>query len=399
MSRLLSSLGIIFVSAAVAVAGFEGLLRLTDYSAPVWYQPDARLGWRLRPNLRGTFTFEGRAHVSINSAGFRDREHALEKPAGAYRIAVLGDSYSEALQVPLHAAYWARLPALLAACGYQRGRDIEALNFGVAGFGTAQQLLLLESVALRYRPDLVLLQFTNGNDVRNNSFALEEDKLRPFFTLDSRGRLHADNSFAHSEAHARRSSLSAQALRALSDHSRVVQLLRAVSQAPLLSHAHAGADGVEAGLESAVLAAPRSRLWEDAWRVTEALIERTRELAAANGAGFLLVTVPYAVQVHPDPAVREPLQKKLGVPDLLYPDRRLAAFAAGQGIPALVLAPEMLKLAEARRVALHGFENAQPGFGHWNEHGHRVAAELIAQKLCGGKQGQTTFRSTGTGPG
>jgi hypothetical protein len=32
---------------------------------------------------------------------------------------------------------------------------------------------------------------------------------------------------------------------------------------------------------------------------------------------------------------------------------------------------------------LHGFENMQPGFGHWNERGHRAAAELIADHLHG----------------
>ena len=383
MRPFLATLAMLAASTLVAVAGFELLLRLSDYSAPVWYQPDPRLGWTLRPGVQGLFTAEGRAHVSVNAAGFRDREHPLDKPEGVYRIAVLGDSYSEAMQVPVQAAYWAQLPAQLAACGFRRGREIEVLNFGVAGFGTAQQLLLLESVALRYRPDLVLLQFTNGNDVRNNSFALEEEKQRPFFGLDARGRLRVDDSFAASPAHLRRASLSSTLLRKASDRSRVVQLLRAVSQAPLLSRAHAGADAVEAGLETAVLAAPRSALWEDAWRITEALIARTHELAARNGAAMLLVTVPYAVQVHPERRVRESLQAKLGVPDLFYPDRRLAAFAGKRGLPALALAPEMLRLAEAKGVALHGFKNAQPGFGHWNEQGHAAAAALIAQKLCG----------------
>jgi hypothetical protein len=382
MKGFLATLATLVVSVLVALAGFEVFLRLSDYSAPVWYQPDPYLGWTLRPGVRGLFSAEGRAYVSVNSAGFRDREHQLDKPEGTYRIAVLGDSYSEAMQVPLQSAYWAQLPAQLAACGFQRGREIEVLNFGVAGFGTAQQLLLLESVALRYRPDLVLLQFTNGNDVRNNSFALEAEKQRPFFMLDPRGRLRVDDSFAYSEAHLRRSSFSSALLRRLADRSRVVQLLRAVSQAPVLSQAHAAADGVEAGLETAVLTAPRGALWEDAWRITEALIARAQDVAARNGAAMLLVSVPYAVQVHPERAVREALQAKLGVDDLFYPDRRLAAFADRQGIAALTLAPAMLKLAEAKRVQLHGFKNAQPGFGHWNEQGHAAAAALIAQRLC-----------------
>lgn len=380
MRRFAATLIIVLLSSLVALAGFELFLRLTGYSAPIWYQPDPRLGWTLRPGVRGMFAAEGRAQVSVNDAGFRDRAHPLDKAEGVYRIAVLGDSYSEAMQVPLEAAYWSLLPGQLAACGFQPGRSIEVLNFGVAGYGTAQQYLLLESTALRYRPDLVLLQFTNGNDVRNNSFVLEAEKSRPFFTLDADGRLRIDESFAYSSAHLRRASLPWSLFRSLSDRSRVAQLLRAASQARLMPSAHAS--GREAGLESVVLAEPRDPLWRDAWRVSEALIQKTHELASGNGAQFLLVTVPYAVQVHPDRKLRAGLQEELGVRDLLYPDRRLAAFAERSGIPVLALAPRMQALAEATGVALHGFENAQPGFGHWNERGHRVAAELIAQRLC-----------------
>jgi len=384
MGRLLGAAALVAASMLAAVAFFEAFLRASGFSAPIWYRPDDVLGWSLRPGATGTFTAEGRAEVRVNAAGFRDRDHAREKPAGVYRIAVLGDSYSEAMQVPLEQAYWAQLPARLAACGFAGGRRIEALNFGVSGFGTAQQLVLLERVALAYRPDLVLLQFTNGNDVRNNSFALEEEKQRPFFTVDARGRLRADNAFAYAEAHVRRSGLPARLLRVASDHFRVVQLARAALRGPVLASAHAAAGGgAEAGLETAVLAEPRGALWQDAWRVTEALIARVREVAAAGGADFLLVTVPYAVQVHPDRAVREAMQAKLGVADLFYPDRRLAAFAERHRIPALTLAPRMLEIAQARGAALHGFANAKPGFGHWNEQGHAAAAALIAEKLCG----------------
>ena len=31
---------------------------------------------------------------------------------------------------------------------------------------------------------------------------------------------------------------------------------------------------------------------------------------------------------------------------------------------------------------LYGFKDSKLGFGHWNDLGHRVAAELIAARLC-----------------
>ena len=43
------------------------------------------------------------------------------------------------------------------------------INLGVGGFGTLQELLVLEQEGLRFDPDLVILAFYFGNDVANNS--------------------------------------------------------------------------------------------------------------------------------------------------------------------------------------------------------------------------------------
>ena len=43
------------------------------------------------------------------------------------------------------------------------------------------------------------------------------------------------------------------------------------------------------------------------------------------------------------------------------------------------------RLANETGVFFHGFPASGMGLGHWNEHGHRVAAQLIAQRLCAGE--------------
>jgi hypothetical protein len=170
MRSLPKSLALVAAAAVLLLGGLELFLRATGFSSPAWYQSDPILGWTLRPGASGWFSREGRAFVQVNSAGQRDREHSLEKPAGVYRIAVVGDAYAEAMQVPMESAYWAQLPGLLEGCGFQQGKRIEALNFGVRDYGTAQIYLMLEKTAIRYAPDLVLLQF--DHDVRDNSHAL-----------------------------------------------------------------------------------------------------------------------------------------------------------------------------------------------------------------------------------
>jgi lysophospholipase L1-like esterase len=373
---------LVAASTFAALLACELLLRVLGYSAPAWYRPDRELGWALRPGVAGWFTREGRAFVEINSAGLRDREHSVSKPADVYRIAVLGDSYSEAMQVGLDQTYWALLPGRLESCGFQPGRRIEVLNFGVSGYGTAQAYLMLQTRALRYRPDLVLLQFTNGNDVSDNAFELTHNKERPFFTLDAKGMLRLDASLVPARAHVATDSRAKELLRAMTDRSRVLQLLRGVRELGLMARAHANRDGLEQGLRTEVLAAPRGALWEEAWRTTEALIGATGALARRNGARPVVFTVPYAIQAHPDGGQRQLLQARLGVADLFYPDRRVASFAESRGILAIALGPEMQALASASGAYFHGFDNTRLGIGHWNEHGHRAAAELIARALC-----------------
>lgn len=375
--RFLIPAALMAAGIAVAVLLFEGVLRAVGFSAPIWYRADPQLGWTLRPGASGWFTREGRAFVQVSSQGRRDLPVPVEKPRGVYRIAVLGDSYSEAMQVELGQAWWRRLAHRLEACEFQPGKRIEVLNFGVSGYGTAQEYLTLRSAALRYRPDLVLLQFTNGNDVQDNLRALAGDKERPFFRLAQGGRLELDDSFASGEALARRSSALYRAYREASDWSRVIQLVQVARSLPPFGAAHASADdGLEAGLERAPLAPPQEPAWQQAWTVTERLIGMVGELAKANGARFVVVTVPYAVQVHPDDKLRESVRAQLGVRDLFYPDRRIEALARRAGFTAVALAPQMQK----RNELLHGFDGR--GMGHWNALGHEVAAQIVAARLC-----------------
>lgn len=380
MKRILVPGALVLGGVLVAVLLCEIALRVLGFSAPIWHRPDPELGWALRPGVTGMFTQEGRARIEINADGRRDSGPALAKPAGTYRIAILGDSYSEAMQVAREAAYWALLPQRLEACGLARGKRVEVLNFGVSGYGTAQQYLTLESRALGFRPDLVILQFTNGNDVKDNSAALDGHKSRPFFLAGSDGTLRLDASFAAGAEFRRITSWQHETFRELSDHLRVVQLARAARHISLVGKARA--EGVEQGLEAVVLAPPRDARWEEAWRLTERLIARIDEAAKRADARFLVFTVPYAIQVHPERAVREALQAKLGVPDLFYPDRRIAEFAKRSAIAAVPLAPPMQRLAEERGAYFHGFAASGMGRGHWNPDGHRMAADLIAKELC-----------------
>ena len=163
-------------------------VRVANRFFPYFYCYDAALGWGLRPNTAGYYRREGAAYVEINNGGFRGPEVAKSKPPGTIRIAVLGDSYTEAIQVPYEDTFASVAARKLAQCPLLKGRRVEALNFGVDGYGTTQELMTLREKVWAYQPDFVVLAIFLGNDVRNNSVSLEGNLCRPFY-VERNGKL------------------------------------------------------------------------------------------------------------------------------------------------------------------------------------------------------------------
>jgi hypothetical protein len=375
-------------SIAVALAIGECVLRLAGFSYPNFWQPDPLTGSALRPGMEGWQRDEGRAYVRISTQGLRDREHALQKPAGVYRIAVLGDSYAEAMQVEMERAFWSLLPKRLESCGFAGGRKIETVNFGVSGYGTANELLTLRTRVWPYAPDMVLLAFFPGNDVRNNSKSLETEKFWPFFSLKD-GRLLLDTSFGEDPEFKEKQRIAAH--RALLQQSRVYQLLRRVRAGNIAQHFHnapvaaALASGVkltEPGLDEQVFHEPADEKWREAWEITDRLVLAANEETRSHAARFVLAVLSTPGTVYPDPQMRARYAESLGVKSLFYPEERLQRLGEHDGFDVLALAPAMQRAADEKHVFLHGFENTRPGFGHWNEAGHALAADLIAGALC-----------------
>lgn len=382
--QLFLNFALVLGSLIVSLVLAEAVLRVVGFSAPTFWRPDDRLGFRLRPGAEGLFQAEGRAHVRINSAGFRDKERTLEKPAGTYRIAVLGDSMTEALQVDADAAFGSVLERELARCSRFTGKRVEVLNFGVSGYGTAQALLNYRLFASGYSPDLVLLAFFPGNDVRNNSRELEPEKVRPFFVLKG-GELVEDDSFSRSDEFRRRTN----ALRTVLDRLRFLRVVQAAYFAKdrLAASLEARAAGPaqqtqEAGLDDPAYGEPRDEVWRAAWAVTDALVRKLAAEAHGRGAELAVVSISSGIQVHPDPSARRAFLAKVGLPDLSYPDGRLKGVVEASGATFIPLAPVFTEIAEKQKLFLHGFPNTNLGTGHLNEQGHRLAGEVIARELC-----------------
>lgn len=371
---------LLLVGLALGLAAAEAALRLAGVSYPQPYAPDPYCGTRLRSGFEGWWRKEGSAYVRINRYGFRQGDREPAKPPGAFRVAVLGDSFIEAFQVPDEQTFCAQLERRLQDCPVLAGRHVEVLNFGVSGYGTAQELQMLRHYVWPYQPDLVLLAFFPGNDLRNNSAELEPYKVRPFYRLRS-GDLVLDDGFLQHPDYLKAQSAWVRFKVAATDRLRTLQLIYQVRDAWRQRSAVAVAGGGP-GVDLAALAEPRDEAWRDAWELTERLLVEMAREAARHQARFWLLTVSSDVQVHPDDSVRMSACRQLGVEDLFYADRRLERLGRQHDFAVLNLADPLGRHASENRVYLHGFDNTQLGVGHWNVAGHRLAAETAAAAIC-----------------
>ncbi|MBI1309698.1 hypothetical protein GC176_00200 [bacterium] len=358
-------------------------LRLAGIEFPSRTRWDRNRGFANVPNSVWKHDAEGESLVRINRFGFRDENWPVEADDDTVRVAVLGDSFVAAHEVDEAERFTELLEKELDAA--TKSAEVDVMNFGVRGYGTAQELMTYRHVVRDFAPDVVLLAVFTGNDIVNNCRALQRAAKRPYFNIRD-GRLVLDETFRNSVKVRGR-----HVLQAAAAHSRTVQLVHRVGC--LLTRKRAHHSGqlhqrlFDAGLkkscwvEHELYLDPVNSAWRQAWTVTERLIAKLRDEVEQDGAELRVVVLSNPCQVHPDETFRDALCNAAGIDDLFYPDRRIRRLCHHEDIDVLVLAPEMQRHADRSNVWYHGFENCEVGIGHWNESGHAIAADLISNWL------------------
>jgi hypothetical protein len=328
-----ATVALTFCAGEVALRLF---LKVRD-GAPFWGGPDSnaalvldpRLGWRAneRFQFHGMRTsYDGRRYrvdASLARDGFRmwgDVDSAAPK------MLVLGDSYTEAVEVSNDRTYFAVMKGKLNA---------EVFAYGAGGYGTLQELMVLDRYLERIRPRLIVWQFMT-NDYINNSLELERGSR-----INNNGAVR-----------------------------------------PYL---------IDGRVEYVMPRAwPLLRRWMSEWRLGEFLLSRVDRLMArlptveqriaAEGmehAGFrrsMAITSELLGRV----------KERAGrIPVILFcADGREPFFtatkriAAERGIAFVGEVAEGLRAAEARHVEVRSADGE-----HWNEEGHRIAGEALSEYL------------------
>jgi lysophospholipase L1-like esterase len=184
MRSYLSRLAIVTLSSLGSLLLGEALLRtVTPIPKRRWalYEYDSILGWKHRPGISEDVPrADGRTiRIDFNERGYRGPILPVEKPAGVRRIVIIGDSFTEALDVPWAQAFPTSLNVELLRSGIGR---TETLALGTSSYGTVHEFLVLRNEAMSYAPDLTILQMS-VNDFWDNVKDLSYQRRGPWASL------------------------------------------------------------------------------------------------------------------------------------------------------------------------------------------------------------------------
>lgn len=348
-------LGALAFGFCLALVGLEVFLRSADilpfHQNPIsgFHEHHPRLGWLGVPGAHARFRqpdFD--TAIEIDERGFRRRGAPFEGVENsAPRIAFLGDSFTWGWGVGQGESFTDRLQELL-------GNTAHVQNFGVSGYSTGQERLLLEELVLPSKPEVVVVMFY-GNDLRDNGDA--NGGRRPWFSFEQQ-RLEGHNIPVRRKV----SALS----RSLGERSRAISFLWNTGNTLIAGLAEERARKRELGqvdLEEL----------EGKWSLVSAILAEMKDLCqkADTPIELRVVHIPRSGRVA---STVEPGAVQTGYDEV----EKLRVICAALELPYLDLTPGLRRAweehPEAGPVGQPFYLTKDP---HWNVAGHHQAAETL----------------------
>jgi len=352
-------------SVFVALVILEVVIRVTGMGRLPARRPDPLLGVRLVPNAAYVQNSEGYSYGRINSLGLRDHEIPYEKPKNTKRVLILGDSFMEAMQVDLDSSFSKQLQTLLGKALPEQ--KIETINAGRSGMGTAEEYLWYTTEGIKYNPDLVLLAIYAGNDFRDNSKALTgQAAFKPYIAFKA-DTFWVDASFTESRSYKLKT-----LFWPLFSHSVLAaETARRVETAGIDTEKP---DTAQCPKDIGVFEVELDSVWQNAYTVTGNIIALLDDAVKSNSSALCIMIIPDSYQVNDmeNDCVKDA--------DLRRPNNFLRELAETRAIPFFDLTDTLEQEYLRTGNYTYGF-GEKLGTGHWNESGHRFAAETMASNL------------------
>jgi lysophospholipase L1-like esterase len=297
---------------------------------------DAVLGYVNQPGVVAQVTGpEFSVEYRINAQGFRDT--ALYTPttaAGTTRILLLGDSFTQGVGNH-YAQAW---PVLVERDLREAGHSVEIIKAGVFGYDTRQEVLYLERLYERYRPDIVVIGFVFHDLFTNTAIGSSESASALHSMANKKSQLHS-----------------------------LILARRILMKNDLLYGRLYRASGRESWFAKRPTGEAQRQVG-----VTSAWFQRAAQFCRDQGCSLVSLSIPQLFQV-----IEQANGKGAASLDVAWADQEFGRLAAMEGFSWVPLLPDLARTYRASRADLyHRFD------GHLNAAGNRVVADKVTKILA-----------------
>jgi hypothetical protein len=358
---------------------FRGFVTVIDVPFYFW---DPSIGARRAPNQSGRYLLgnhvDGR--FNFNAQGWNHpNDYMVAKPEGLRRVALVGDSQVESLQVQPEMTMYAVAERL----SRSSGNPVQWYAFGVSGFGIAEEYEVIRRYALDYRPDVVILLFVWNDPFDTSPYLGDLEPYTARYVLDEDEELSFVFPSFWQPRLGRRLSAQSAVVRYFMLQRRLLDRLKTrrpqfdAGGLPLREKTQSTGRPLVEGL-ARMSGAERH---EKTWTLIAKLLEAARDESRRRGAVFAIAYRGWADEIdavlRPEggpPAARETDPFCLGRRMREMGRECLAPIAARLDIPYLDLT-EALRAAVERTGQSHRF----PDDNHYSAVGHAAAGEALAE--------------------
>lgn len=344
----------------------EILVRLFVHKIDFHIILDKDIGALRKPNSHGIN--EGtyyKVKFDINSLGFREKDFEKEKPYNLYRIAFIGDSILEGVQVGYDERFTKVLEEKLNR--NENKYKFEVLNFGIGGVGISEEYSILKRYVLQYKPDMVILALSNG-DIRQNIHSKSDRELPhiTYYDINDNEDLievpYVASRFEYLYHFLRKTRLSLYLYEKYLNLN--IKLMSNKENVPS---------------EYGVFMKDYDSKWDRAWNVTEKILLSIKNEVESNNSSFLLVISSHLPQIDQNrwnEIMNEYPATKSKEWDLRKPNKMLTDLCNKNRIKCIDSFDSFKRGASKNKLYIQNDD------GHLSKNGHELMAQLIYDEIA-----------------